>query len=257
VAEGRLSADDRYSVAALALYVTFTHACFALFSLEKCFFLIPSLGFTGLTSLMPLARGYGSYWQGRGEIKAFQALIQRAAQALVWCQNSCISGMLAVMGVGRKSSFKGRRVPDESSIARGWYGPTSPHASRPDITWPHSGPSAHPRARLYNSEESSKSRHLHQHAELLGSLATRSWLHEVGRAVDASFLLTYGLFDPIRGDLPRLSTKLQDTGQTCGSCEQRRQRTPALLANSTFGVLYSLRPFTTVLPEPWYRFHIA
>jgi hypothetical protein len=172
VAEGRLSADDRYSVAALALYVTFTHACFALFSLEKCFFLISSLGFTGWTSLMPLARGYGSYWQGRGEIKAFQALIQSAVQALVWCQNSCVLEMLAVMGVGRQSSFRGRRVPDESSIARGWYGPTSPHASRPDITSPHSEPSAHPRARLYNSEESSNSRHLHQHDGLDPSFIT-------------------------------------------------------------------------------------
>jgi hypothetical protein len=111
VAERRLSADDRYSDAASALYVTFTHACFALFSLEKIFFLIPSLGFTGWTSLMPLARGYGSYWQGRGEIKAFQALIQSAVQALVWCQNSCIPGMLAVMGVGRKSSSKVEGFP--------------------------------------------------------------------------------------------------------------------------------------------------
>jgi hypothetical protein len=250
VAEGRLSADDRYSVAALASYVTFTHACFALFSLEKCFSLIPSLGFTGWTSLMPLARGYGSYWQGRGEIKAFRALRKSAVQALVWCQNSCIPGMLA------KSSFKGRRVPDESSIARGWYGPTSPHASRPDITWPHSEPSAHPRARLYNSEESSNSRHLHQYAELLGSLATRSWLHEVGRAVDASFLHTgYSIQSGVMycGCLRSCRTQRQ----ACGSSEQRRQRTPALLANSTFGVLYSLRPFTSVLPEPWHRFHIA
>jgi hypothetical protein len=202
---------------------------------------------------MPLARGYGSYWQGRGEIKAFRALRKSAVQALVWCQNSCIPGMLA------KSSFKGRRVPDESSIARGWYGPTSPHASRPDITWPHSEPSAHPRARLYNSEESSNSRHLHQYAELLGSLATRSWLHEVGRAVDASFLHTgYSIQSGVMycGCLRSCRTQRQ----ACGSSEQRRQRTPALLANSTFGVLYSLTfhfSLTRALASVPYRVRIS